>query len=122
MELADITYSPPVVGAASSVVLCTLNGGQLILAAFLWVDVPSDAASTGTFTVTGDTSGVFSVLVSPSADLYGGANPNVAALLVLGRAQVVSVNETVTLVWTPGVTPGATRPRVRVQLLTEQIF
>jgi hypothetical protein len=106
---------------AASVQLCTLNAGQLILAATLWVDTPSDSASSGTFTVSGDPSGVFNVNVAPSSDLYGGgSNPTNVSLLPQSRPQVVSYAETVTLVWTPGGSPGATIPKIRIRLMTEQ--
>jgi hypothetical protein len=122
LEIAGFAYAPPSVGVAFSVQLCTLNAGQMILAAWLWVDLPSDSGSSGTFAVTGDTSGVFSLSASPSSDLFGGSNPNVVSFLPQSKPQVASVNETVTLTWTPGGSPGATSPKIRIRLVTEQVF
>lgn len=120
-EQTTITFEPPDVEESYTKTFGTITRGSLVMAAFLWVDTPSDAASSGTISLTGDDWSIFLLDNAPSADIYGGANPRVIQMLI-GGPGVVSDDETVSLVWTPGDTPGVTAPVTRATMLTLPLF
>jgi hypothetical protein len=121
-DVSTFTWTPKAANVADSVPWLTLQKGQLVQEAWLWVDQPSDNGSSGQINCSGDTYGVFLMGFPVSGDLYGGANASVVFLLNNNHSQVVSATETVNLTWTPGGSPGNTAPRFILKVVTEQLF
>jgi hypothetical protein len=120
--LAIVTFKPTAVGSSYTKQLAIIAKGEVVVSGWAFIDTTSDNGSTGAITVTGDTWSLLAVNFAPSGDLYGGANTVAVNLLASGQEQLASSSETITLVWTPGMTPGATAPSVRFALLTQQMF
>jgi hypothetical protein len=121
-DVSTFTWTPKAANVADSIFWVTLQKGQLIEQAWLWIDQPSDNGSSGTIGCSGDTYSVFLMGFPVSGDLYGGSNPSVVFLLNNNHAQVVSATESVSLTWTPGGNPGVTAPRFICKVITEQVY
>jgi hypothetical protein len=122
VDITTLTWSPKAVGSSDSVQLATLQKGQLVLEAWLWVDLPSDSGSSGQVGLSGDTFSLFALSSTVSSDLYSDQLGRAIFFLNNQHSQVATAAQTVTLTWTPGGSPGATAPRFIVRLITEQLF
>jgi hypothetical protein len=121
-DISTFTWTPKGMNQADSIPWLTLQKGQLVTDAWLWVDQPSDNGSSGQVGVSGDTYSIFALANQVGGDLFGGANPSVTDLLNGNHSQVVSAACAIALTWTPGGSPGATAPRFILKVVTEQLF
>jgi hypothetical protein len=123
MEFALVSFSPTSPGVAQSSVAFQVQAGQVIVAAYLWVDTPSANGSSGMVSVSGDTSTMFSCSVAPEGSTYGpGLLRGVTILAGSDTVRICQANETVSIVWTPNGSPGAVSPVFRLAVLTQQVF
>jgi hypothetical protein len=121
-EITTLTWSPKAANQADSMQWLTLQKGQLVTDAWLWVDQPSTNGSSGQVGVSGDTYSIFLLANQVGGDLIGGGNPSVIYLLNNSHSQVVSGDCTISLTWTPGGSPGTTIPRFILKVVAEQLF
>jgi hypothetical protein len=123
LEFASFSFSPTSPGVAQSQLAFQVQAGQVIVAAFLWVDRPSDNGSSGVISVGGDASTMFSCSIAPEGSTYGpGLLHGASVLAGSDTVRLCQAGENVSMVWTPGGGPGSTSPVLRLAILTQQVF
>lgn len=123
MGMAIATWGPFDPTVAGALKVYTLRPGEVILAAFAWVQAPTSNGSSGVLSASGDSSAMFSLNLTPEGATYGpGLIQGVSVLAGGNTARICQGGETLSLVWTPGGGPGTAQPIFRVAVLTEQIF
>jgi hypothetical protein len=122
VQLSEVAYSPQSVAVGETKQIFTVAAGAVIIAGALWVDQGTDVGSTGTLTITGDSQSMFTLNLAPTSDAYG---PGQSQGIRFSRGTGWEINqgaETVSILWTPGGSPGVTPPKIRIGVLTEQFF